>query len=96
MHSRWTRRIVVAALAAALLSPAFAASAAPGREPGLYGALADRLLGLLQGFWAFSTSETSEEDPPQAAVPADDGSETTTGNDPVSDPQLGPELDPDG
>lgn len=94
MRSRWARRILVAVLAAALLSPAFTAAAAPGRE-GFYGTLADRLLGLLEGFFAFSTSEPPGE-PPPVAVPEDDGNQTTTENEPGNDPELGPELDPDG
>lgn len=96
MRSRWARRILVAVLAVALLSPAFTASAASSREPGLYSAFADRLLGLLEGLFAFSTSEPPEEGPPPVAVPEDDGNQTTTENEPGNDPELGPELDPDG
>lgn len=95
MRKRLARRILVVVLLAALLTPAFTASAAPGRE-GLGGAFADRLLGLLESLFAFSTSEPPEEEPPPVAVPEDDGNQTTTGEEPGGNPQLGPWLDPDG
>lgn len=90
---KWTAVLV---LLVALLAPGLAASAAPAEKGGLGMFLVEGLLGMVERFWVFSTSDPAEEEePPKVSVPEDGGAESVE-EEPGSDPQLGPELDPVG